>query len=551
MARHPDSVHPLKSTVPFSRITAFAIFVCGSTFALHSAKAESPNLVSVNGGPQVEEAVFFSFDDYAIPWRNNLYLTPVSADKHESNPVVRRGPEGAPDHGHAILYGSVLRIDGKFRMWYLGMFETDLKSGQAPGWWRPMCYTESDDGVTWTKPELGLVDFNGNRKNNICLVESETPSLAKVNDFLSVIYEPDDPDSDRRYKCAYIAHPPFDEVRGGRSGIGPDERRWGAFICATSPDGFRWKVVGNRPVNAGGERFEVSGLYRFGEFYYATGQLISPWTWRMDGSDIGRVMLVYRSPDFESWSPAKATAFARPGQLTATPVVGQQTHMGAGLWNRGNVLVGLHGVWQDAEKKPEDGRYWNKGVTIDLGLIVSNDGIHFREPVPGHKVIARGGEGEWDSIALLQGHAFANVGEKTMMWYSHWDTGGKLKDMEIGLATMRRDGFGFLSRKVHGVSAHFVTAPFEVIRGDMKLHLNVEGVSNDAPLRVELHDEFDRPLAGFSGDDAGLVRESGTRCEVIWPKPKDGNLPANRRIAVKTTFPRNGDAKFYALYAGK
>ena len=154
-----------------------------------------------------------------------------------------------------------------------------------------MCYAESDDGVTWTKPELGLVDFNGNKKNNICLVESEVPSLAKVNDFLSVIYEPDDPDPNRRYKCAYIAHPPFDDVRGGRSKIGPDERRWGAFICATSPDGLSWKVVGDRPMNAGGERFEVSGLYRFGDFYYATGQLISPWTWRMDGSDVGRVTL--------------------------------------------------------------------------------------------------------------------------------------------------------------------------------------------------------------------------------------------------------------------
>ena len=71
--------------------------------------------------------------------------------------------------------------------------------------------------------------------------------------------------------------------------------------------------------------------------------------------------------------------------------------MGAGLWNRGNVLVGLYGMWQDAEKKPKDGRYWNKGVAVDLGLIVSNNGIHFREPVPDHKVIARGAEGEWEA----------------------------------------------------------------------------------------------------------------------------------------------------------
>jgi len=150
--------------------------------------------VSVDGGPKVDEAVLFSFDDHAIPWRDNVAVTLVRAEKHPANPVLRRGPAGSPDHGHAILYGSVLYEGGKFRMWYLGMFETEIKAGQAPGWWRPMCYAESDDGVTWTKPELGLVDFNGDTKNNICLIESEVPSLAKVNDFLTVIHEPDDPD---------------------------------------------------------------------------------------------------------------------------------------------------------------------------------------------------------------------------------------------------------------------------------------------------------------------------------------------------------------------
>ena len=409
-----------------------------------------------------------------------------------------------------------------------------------------MCYAESDDGVTWTKPELGIVEFNGTRNNNICLIESEVPSLAKVNDFLSVIHEPKDPDPQRRYKCVYIAHPPFDDVRGGRSGIGPNERRWGALVAATSADGLSWKVIGDRPMNAGGERFEVSGLYRFGNFYYTPGQLISPWSWRLDGSDIGRVMLTYRSPDFLHWSRGKAMAFARPGQLTSTPITGQQTHMGAGLWNRGNVLVGLYGMWQDAEQKPKDGKYWNEGVAIDLGLIVSNNGIHFREPVPDHKVIARGAEGEWDSIALLQGHAFANVGERTMIWYSHWDTGGKLQDMEIGLATMRRDGFGYLSAKVVDSPAHVVTATIST-KGAAKIFVNVEGVTSDAPLKMQLLDEFDRPLPSHSGANSAVVSESGTGCEVVWSNP----IPTDKTFAIQVAFPSAGDAKLYAMYVAR
>lgn len=504
--------------------------------------------VSVTGGPEVKEAVFFSFDDHTIPWRDNLELTPVQASKHPANPVLRRGPAGAPDHGHAILYGTVIHSGGKFRMWYLGMFETKIKSGQAPGWWRPMCYAESTDGVNWTKPELGLVEFNGNKKNNICLIESKVPALAKVNDFLSILHDPKDPDPNRRYKCVYIAHPPFDEVRGGRSGIGPDERRWGAFISATSADGLSWKVVGDRPMNAGGERFEVSGLYYHDGFYYAPGQLLSPWAWRADGSKTGRVMLMYRSSDFNHWSRAKATAFARPGQLTAQPIKGQQTHMGAGLWDRGNAIVGLHGMWQDAPEKPKDNKYWNEGVTIDLGLIVSNDGIHFREPVPGHKVIARGTKEEWDNTALLQGHAFANVDDKTMMWYSHWDTGGKLRNMEIGLATFRRDGFGYLSRKIENSRAGFVTTSFKV-QGNMQIFLNAEGVSSTAPLTVELLDARAQPLAGFSGPDAAQITQVGTRQPVLWTS-QASCLPKNKKLSIRVSYPKTNGAKVYAVYVG-
>ena len=417
---------------------------------------------------RAEENTFFAFDDHSIPWQHNLKITLVEADKHPENPVLRRGPKGAPDNAHAILYGTVIKDNDKFRMWYLGSYDAKQLKTPAPKYWRPMCYAESLDGIHWTKPDLGLVEFNGNTKNNICLIEGNPQSLTLVNDFLSVMHDPGDPDPSKRFKVAYIAHMPYEEIIGGLSKIGRKEKRVCSTICATSPDGLTWKVVGDRPANAGGERFEVSGLYRFGDFYYSTGQIIGPWSWQADGSfrsdpdrsDPDRVMRVYRSADFSSWSQATALGFARPGQLANPSVRGQQTHMGAGMWNRGNVMIGLYGLWQDAIKKPP-AEYWNRGVAIDLGLVVSNDGIHYREPVPNFKIIQRGKEGEWDDVALLQGHAFVNEGDKTMIWYSHWDTSSKGKPMEIGLATLRRDGFGYLSAQEDDNDAEFITDFFE------------------------------------------------------------------------------------------
>ena len=502
---------------------------------------------------QAGEKVFFAFDDHSISWRHNLKLTLVPATKHPGNPVLRRGPKGSPDYGHAVLYGTVLKDGDKFRMWYLGMFQRELEHGQAPGWWRPMCYAESADGVHWTKPDLGLVEHNGSTHNNICLIEGRPKSLTLVDDFLSVLYEPDDPDPSRRYKAAYIAHLPSDEIKGGMSKVGVKERRVGSFVCATSADGLRWKVVGDRPMNARGERFEVSSLYQFGKFYYATGQLISPWTWRPDGSDIGRVMLAYRSPDFVSWSSATALSFARPGQLTNPPQDGQPSY----TWAPASGIAAMSSSGSTAcgrtdrrKAHPKGGLSTPYGVRIDLGLVVSNDGLHFREPVPNFTLIERGKSDEWDSIALLQGHAFAQVGDQTYIWYSHWDPEERSRPMEIGLATMRRDGFGYLSRQQADAPGHCVTATVPVSRDGQHIWVNVDGVSNANPLTVELLDDRDRPIPGYSGASAAKVASSGTRQLVKWPARPDQLGPRDGEFSVQVSFPETGDVRLYAVYVG-
>lgn len=495
------------------------------------------------------EKVFFAFDNRSIPWQHNLKVTMVEAEKYPGNPVVRRGPEGSPDHGHAVLYGTVIKDGDKFRMWYLGKHETH---NNGSGWWRPMCYAESSDGIHWTKPNLNLVEFNGNKRNNICLIEGNPHSLTKVNDYLSILYEPGDPDPSRRYKAVYIAHVPYADIKGGMSKVGKKEGIIGSFIAATSADGFSWKVVGDRPVNAGGERFEVSGIYKFGNFYYASGQLVYPWTWRADGSKIGRSMLTYRSADFVNWTQAKALSFARPGQLTNPPLPGQESHMGVGIWNRGNVIVGLYGRWElGYTQSPEQDFTLPKAqTTVDLGLVISNDGIFFREPVPDHKVIRRGKKGEWDDMALLQAHAFVNEGDKTMIWYSHWDTGGTVKNMEIGLATIRRDGFGYLSRMYEQESGHFITTAFKAGHGGSVV-INVDGATPDAPLIIELLDSLGNPLTGYSGDWAAKVTTNSTRQYVVWPKTMSSSMPAGRELSLKVTFPMNSNAHVFALYIGE
>jgi len=73
----------------------------------------------------------------------------------------------------------VLRDGDRFRMYYAALpfhfVVTDASKGkQYSNLWRKpyqriLCYAESKDGLRWTKPELGLCEWNGSRKNNILL----------------------------------------------------------------------------------------------------------------------------------------------------------------------------------------------------------------------------------------------------------------------------------------------------------------------------------------------------------------------------------------------
>jgi hypothetical protein len=128
-----------------------------------------------------------------------------------------------------------------------------------------------------------------------------------------------------------------------------------------------------------------------------------------------------------------------------------------------------------------------------------------------------------------------NEGDKTIIWYSHWDTGGVLEDMDIGLATLRRDGFGSLSSKVTENDAHFITSAFTA----KQIALNVDGLTADSPLKVQLLDHLDHPLDGFEV----TLATNGINLPLKWSKP----LPTHK-IALRVNYPANSSAKIYAVY---
>lgn len=75
---------------------------------------------------------------------------------------------GMPWEGDGCDYFNLFHDDGLYRMYYLAWSAT--RGGQVirdPD--VRVCYAESADGLTWTKPDLGICEYEGSRDNNIIL----------------------------------------------------------------------------------------------------------------------------------------------------------------------------------------------------------------------------------------------------------------------------------------------------------------------------------------------------------------------------------------------
>ena len=77
---------------------------------------------------------------------------------------------------------------------------------------------------------------------------------------------------------------------------------------------------------------------------------------------------------------------------------GEQVQGGASVKTYRNVCLGMYGQWHHPlilDNKGE-ARYDADALSVDLSLITSNDGLHFREPVPGFTLVSRDQEMRWD-----------------------------------------------------------------------------------------------------------------------------------------------------------
>lgn len=500
-----------------------------------------------------EQAVLLAIDDHSLPIKKNLCFQ-LSEPKVYREPVLEpswNNPK-APDQAGAILYGTVLFDQDRFRMWYYALHRGSGPNSETDGLKQgPVCYAESDDGINWTKPNLGQLKFKGSLDNNALKLPDEKTQGPFV------IKDKRDSDPERRYKMLYNAH---------------NGQTW-VFRTATSPDGIQWTFSPDFAVH----RFiELSSFYEHNGLYVATGQGGER---GLGGGPQGRQGYARISTDFRHWLGEAVQNFALPEPEQAAdrgktkPY--NQVHLGVGGKSLGNVVVGLYGLWRnqpgDSAREISNSWFGYGKTSCDLGLVISNDGIHFREPVKGHVFLSRFDspatpiEGKpYPTILCQSGNAILNVGNETLIYHGRWRNASDLSERgyEIALATLPRDRWGALSVCAaydphqnlpsvrHGserMEGSVWSVPVQLPETPFTLELNGDRLN---AMQVEIADTGFHLLSDFSGKRSGRTQiDGGLDCPVSWPKSNLETLQGKTvRFHIKLTKNADADPRLYAVY---
>ena len=136
------------------------------------------------------------FDDYLID-------TEHTTAKRRLHRPVRREPIltlDRPWETNLCNMFSVFYSEGKWRMYYVVNRVGDTL----------VCYAESEDGIKWVRPNLGLIEFEGSTENNILFNRAEFRRFDFSSfDNMSVFYDenPDCPEGERyKMTCMWLGH---------------------------------------------------------------------------------------------------------------------------------------------------------------------------------------------------------------------------------------------------------------------------------------------------------------------------------------------------------
>jgi len=420
-------------------------------------------------------------DDVVIESMKGLKRMLHPARKHPQNPLVV--PDKPWEGNNVLLYGGVIkdpRMGGRFRMWYLAWG----KSASLPSF---ICYAESEDGLKWKKPDLGLMkSSSGSKDNNIVM-----PGHSDI----TIIFDPRDPNPAYRYKSM---------------------NRYGGHTGWTSPDGFNWTNHG-RIISQGYDCSTVSW-----------DPIDRKWVASIKISRAGKRSRGYaESRDFFNWSDTYL-------MLHSDDKDGPKDQIYAMIVSRyESVYIGLVRMYHTDTDK------------VDIQLATSRNGRHWDRRFRRNFIPTSDRKGAWDYGNNAPSTCPPiRVGDELWFYYSG-RTGthqANVSTGSIGLATLRVDGF--VSVDADNEEGMLMTKPLRLKGSSLYVNADARG----GEIRVEIIPASPKraePIGPFLKTQCLPIRSDTVRKKVSW-QDTDSLESLNSKEVRLRFYIRN--AKLYSFW---
>ena len=398
---------------------------------------------------------------------------------HEPRPEEVVLTTDQPWEGNTCAYYTIFKDGDLYRMYYRGShFDEKTRKSAHP---EVTCYAESKDGIHWTRPKLGIYEWEGSKDNNIVLTGPGAHCFVAFRDD-----RPGCP-KDARYKG----------ISRGRN-----ENGRGLFVYQ-SPDAVHWKLIIDRPVITEGA-FDSQNLAFWDP---ATGKYVDYHRVFVNGV---RAIMTCTSDDYINWTD---------GQLLTYP-------------GKNDVHLYTNAI-RPYERAPHirigfPTRYIPSTQAVEPIFMASRDGVTFnRFDKP---IIPRTAPKDRDgnrSNYMAHGLVSLPGNDRELAVYG---TEAYYEGPDSRLRRFMYRVDGFVSIRAAGSGGELLSKP--VVFSGNRLVINA-ATNPGGKLLVELQDADGKPLPGFTAKDCQPFNGDQIAHTVAWKGGSDLAALAGKPIRVR------------------
>lgn len=450
--------------------------------------------------------------------RRELFVDNYLIDKMDNAHLVLHNPQ---DEGVAIKfdhpweglfagYCTIIQDGSKYMAYYRGMPAIGhTKDNEIT------CIALSDNGIDWTKPELGLFEIRGSKKNNVILAHHR--ACHNLSPFLDK--NPNVKKSER-FKAL-----------GGTGSPG--------LIAFTSPDGIHWNEVQKDPVFTKGA-FDSQNVS-----FWSTTENKYVCYFRIFKNGFRRISRT-TSDDFIHWAePVLMEYKHRGGKSPIEHLYTNQTHP---YFRAPHLYVATAARFMPGRQVLTDEQA--KAINVNPGYFKDTSDAVFMTTRGGNfydrtflSSFVRPGIGakNWVSRTNYPALNVVQTGPTEMSVYVNQDYAQPTAHLRR--YSMRLDGFASVQAPYAG--GELLTKPIQFSGNQLKINFSTSAAGG---IRVEIQDAAGKPIPGFTLADS--QEQIGNEIErvVSWKSGSDLSKLAGKPVRLRFVIK---DADLFAIQFAK